>query len=192
MTARILGIDAGFVATGLVVVELGAVAAGSAAASDRILAAVTVRTDATGAKRRGLRVADSDAERCQVATRAILSLAREWDVAGVVAELPHGGAQGARANRAMGLATGVVAASVEALGLPAEWVTPAAAKKAATGRADASKADVQAAVERRFAWAAGTVGRYAWEREHVSDAAAAVLAAAGGTLVRALRPRASA
>ena len=87
----------------------------------------------------------------------------------------------------MGMATGVVAATIEALRLAAEWVTPGAVKKAAAGHIQATKDEVQVAVFRRFEWTDGTIGRYEWQREHVADAAGAVLAASAGTLLRTLR-----
>lgn len=188
---RVMGIDAGFLATGIVVVELVPYDPGLQA-RDRVLAAVTVRTTPDGRRKRGLRVADSDAERCQVTARAILDTATEWHVQGVVVELPNAGAQGARPNRSMGLATGVVAACVEALRLPVEWVTPFDVKKVATGRRDGSKDDVQAAMFEMFDWVPGTIGHRKWEREHVADGAGAVRAADRGVLIRGLRSRAAA
>lgn len=169
----VLGIDAGFQACGIVVAQ-----------GRTILHAATWRTERQ-AKKRGIRVADDDAERCQVLARFLLRLIREWRPQGAVVELPHGGAQGARANRSMGMATGVVAAVLEAAGLPAEWVTPSDVKKAAGGRRDASKADVEQAVRRAFTWQAEPPKTRA-EAEHVFDAAGALLAAEHGTLLRAL------
>lgn len=169
----VMGIDAGLQGMGVVVAE-----------GRTIIYAGTSRTQKSG--KRGLRVADDDADRCQQHARFLLGVIREWRPQGAVVELPHGGAQGARANRSMGMATGVVAAVLEAAGLPAEWVTPAEVKKAATGRKDASKADVEQAVRRAFAWQAEPPRTKA-EAEHVFDAAGALLAAEHGTLLRALR-----
>jgi len=180
---RVLGVDVGFVATGLAVVELAPVGE-----RDLVLAVETVRTVASG-KKRGLRVADSDAERCQEVARAVLRVARQWDVSGLIVELPNAGAQGARPNRAMGMATGVIAACVEALVLPVEWVTPFDVKKVATGRRSGTKEQVQEAVTRLLEWAPGTISRVASRREHEADAAGAVRAADGGVLIRSLRPR---
>ena len=187
---RVMGIDAGFTATGIVVVELVPYDL-LGRRKDRVAAAVTVRTTPDG-RRRGLRVADSDAERCQLVARAILDTAREWHVEGVVTELPNAGAQGARPNRSMGMATGVVAACVEAMVLPAEWVTPFDVKRVATGRRDGSKEDVQAAVYELFEWAPGTIGLHKWQKEHTADGAGAVRAAERGVLIRGLRGRAAA
>lgn len=189
MMAKLMGIDAGFQACGVVVVELGnADADTTGPASRRILHAESFRTKPSP-KKRGIRVADDDAERCQQLARFLIDTIRTYRPAGAVVELPSGGAQGARANRAMGMATGVVVAVLEIAELPAEWVTPGDVKVAATGRRDGSKVAVQAAVREAFDWGRGDKGhwpRYKWAQEHVADAAAAVLAAEGGTLMRAL------
>lgn len=172
---RLLGIDAGFAALGVVIIEDGTV-----------LHAEAARTARTTKKKRGLRVADDDADRCQQLARCLAWIIEEWRPAGAVVELPGGGARGARAHRAMGMATALVAAVLELSDLPAEWVTPAEGKKAAAGRMDASKEQVQHGVRRAFQWPEGA----AWpacEAEHIYDAAAAVLAARNGTLARALR-----
>lgn len=176
----VAGLDTGLVATGLVLVDCAAI-------PPVILRHATLRTERQAGKR-GLRVADDDARRAS--ELAVWLGDRLAGAIGVVAELPTAGAQGARANRSMGLSTGVVVATVALAGLPAEWTTPGDGKRAATGRRDGSKADVQAAVSERFVWAQPQ-GRYAWEREHVCDAAAAVLAAWEGTLVRLARRSAS-
>lgn len=176
--ARLLGIDAGFAAVGVVVVDV------TEPSVRQVLFAETCRTKRT-AKKRGIRVADDDAERCQEVARFLIDAIRTHQPAGAVVELPSGGAQGARANRSMGMATGIVTSVLEAAELPSEWVTPQMVKKAATGRNDGSKADVQKAVRRIFEWD-NHWPKYKWAQEHVADAAAAVLAAEGGTLIRTL------
>lgn len=182
--AKIFGIDAGFAKMGAVIVELSDVGDGDPA-SRQILYAETCRTEPTPRKR-GVRVADDDAERCQELARFLIDTVRTHQPAGAVVELPSGGAQGARANRAMGMATGVVVAVLEIAELPAEWVTPGDVKLAATGRRDGSKEAVQEAVREAFDWGDCWSTKPKWAQEHVADAAAAVLAAEGGTLMRAL------
>lgn len=172
----VVGIDAGFAATGLVAIDL---------AENRVTASACVRTQKTAAKR-GLRVADDDAQRCAVLAERIEAFLIAYKPQAVIVELPHGGAQGARANRAMGMATGMIAAVLVLSDHPVEWVTPAAGKRAATGSNRGSKADVEAAVRARFDW--GThLPKTAVEREHVCDAAAAVMAAEHGALIQAVR-----
>lgn len=172
--SRLIGVDVGFTALGVVIVD-----------GDRVLFADTCRTEKT-ARRRGLRVADDDAERAQQLARFLWGVIQEWRPAGAVVELPTGGSQGARSARAMGMASGVVAAVLEMTALPSEWVTPQEVKRAAAGRKDASKAEVEAAVRERFAWPEGFWRRPTVVREHVCDAAGAIMAAQNGLLVRAL------
>ena len=176
----VLGIDAGFTATGLTAIELGA-----SGQLSQVIASKCVRTQPTKDKR-AVRVADDDAERCMFLARAIQAFLQGWDPRAVVVELPGGGAQGARAIRAMALATGVVSAVLANNGYPVEWVTPQAVKKAATGRRDGSKEDVQQAVIARFDWGE-QLPKTAAEREHVCDAAGAVMAAEHGALIQAVR-----
>lgn len=167
----VLGVDAGFTALGVVALQ-----------GNRIIACGTSRTERQ-AKKKGLRVADDDSERCRAQARYLLDMIREHEPAGAVIELPHGGAQGARANRAMGMATGVVTAVIEITGLAVEYVTPGDVKKAATSRKDAGKDEVEAAVLRSFEWGVSPP-EVKSQREHVTDAAGALLAARGGTLMR--------
>lgn len=177
MAVRLLGIDAGFTAMGVVVAE-----------DDRIIYAATCRTEKNAGGKKGVRVADDDAERAQQLGRFLLVTIGEWHPAGAVVELPSGGAQGARANRAMGMSTGIVTTALEATGLAAEWVTPAAVKLAAAGKRDASKGAVAGAVGKRFTWTCDLPKTKA-EQEHIFDAAGAILAAQDGTMIRALRAR---
>ena len=170
----ILGIDAGFTHMGVVVVDWPA---------KRIVYKDTMQTKKSAGKR-GLRVADDDAERCQYLVRALLAVLRDWQPAGAVVELPSGGSQSARAHRAMGMSTAIVAAVLEMGGIPTEWVTPMAVKKETTGHVHASKQDVQSAVSTLFTWP--DVRTPATVFEHQADAAAAVWAARHGVLVRML------
>lgn len=173
----LLGIDAGFTATGLVAVDFSA---------NRVTASRCVRTQPTKQKR-GVRVADDDAERCAFLAREIREFLQALRPQVVAVELPGGAARGARAQRAMALATGVVVTVLALGGWAAEWVTPGMGKQAATGKRDGSKAEVEAAVKAHFAWEPGTLPKTAAEREHVCDAAAAVMATEHGALVAAAR-----
>lgn len=175
----VVGIDAGFAATGLAAVTLTAGERGVVVANN------CVRTE-KNRERRGLRVADDDAARCRTLAMEVQRFLEAFPPHVVAVELPTGGARGARPNRAMGMATGMIAA-VLALGQYAvQWVTPMEVKKAATGHRNASKADVEEAMRRRYDWDAPTP-KAAAVREHVFDAAAAVAAVEGGALVRAVR-----
>lgn len=180
MGAVVLSLDAGFAATGAVLVEFQPWGA-------TVIDTHCFRTGPDGRKR-GLRVADSDAQRCATLTERLVSWTSGSEIAACVVELPNGGAQNGRAARAMGMATGLVAATVTLMRWPTEWVTPDAVKVAATGKRQASKAEVQAGVRERLRWGIAAEGTQA-EWEHIADAAGAYLAAADGALIRALRGR---
>lgn len=170
--SAILALDGGFTATGWAVLRNGLV-----------IAAGCIRTERS-AKKKTLRVADDDAARCQHLARTLAGIIEEHSIAGIVAELPSGGAKGARANRCMGLATGTLAAVVEQSRLPAEWLTPGDVKKTVTGARAASKKAVEAEVLKR--WPDAPLPELRCEREHAVDAAASFLAAEHGTVVRLL------
>lgn len=170
----VLLIDAGFRGLGMVVVR-----------GRTVLHAEACRTEKSSTKR-GVRVADDDTECCLTLARALLRVINTLRPAGAIVEMPTGGAQGARPNRTMGMATGVVAAVLEATGLAFEVVTPAQVKKAATGKRDGSKEEVQSAVRRAYNWEAAEPPDTKADWEHIADAAAAGLAAENGTLMRAL------
>lgn len=180
----VVGIDAGFTATGLVAVKLH---------PDRlaVVAVEVVRTQPSGRKR-GVRVADDDAERATTLFDGVREFLGGAAAAGAVVELPTGGARGARANRTMGIATAAVCAAVRGADVPVEWVTPRAVKVAAGGRPAASKAEVAAGARLGLYWdeVLAQMGDMPISvAEHVWDAAGAVLAAQGGTLIGALRRR---
>ena len=198
--ARVLGVDAVFADLGVVVVE----APPREGEAWRVVYAEHVETK-KGSRKRGVRVADDDAERIAVILRRFHAVVTEWGPVGLVAELPPGSSKGARAAHALGIAKGIVVAVGERYGLPSEWVTPLEVKRAAgwnpprvvkalkgkkgkkakAEKARAGKVAVQRFVRGAFAWAPefdGLVGN-----EHVADAAGAVCAAMNGTLMRSLR-----
>lgn len=169
----ILAIDAGFAHMGVVVAD-----------GSQILFTQTIHTEKASGKK-GIRVADDDVERCQTLARFLSDVITQHKPEGAIVEFPSGGAQGARANRAMGMATAAVAAVLEMHRLPVEVVTPQAVKKASTGRQDGSKEQVEETVRQRFDWGKW-MPKTKKDREHVTDAAGAILAAQNGTLMRAL------
>ncbi len=173
--AIVMGVDAGFTHMGMVAVENG-----------KVIDYQTVRTEKT-AKKRGIRVADDDAERCMKLAEGLFKFIDKHKPAGAFVELPTGGAQGARANRTMGMATAVVVCVLHLAEVPAEWITPMAVKKAATGRKNASKEEVQKAVINSFEWEGDIANAYQWKKEHVCDAAGAVIAAQNGMLAKLIR-----
>ena len=169
--AGVLALDVGFAATGWVAFARGVpVDCG------------VIRTAKAQAKR-ALRVADDDASRCALLARELRAVLDRHQPRAVVAELPTGGSLSARAVRAMALATGAIVATLELAGLPTDWTTPIGGRKAATGRASATKDAVRAGVLRALPDLEPLLPRTGiWE--HVTDAAAAYLAARTGSIVR--------
>jgi Holliday junction resolvasome RuvABC endonuclease subunit len=174
MTQRIMGIDAGFNGMGVVIVEGRTVLFAGSSLTKR------------APKKKAVRVADDDTDRCQEHARYLRDAVEKFGPAGVVCEMPNGGAQSGRAARTMGMATGIVAAVLEMTGLPLEVTTPMDGKKAATRKRDATKQEVELGVRDAFDWG-DHMPKTAAEREHVCDAAAAILAAEGGVLIRTMK-----
>lgn len=181
--SRVLAVDAGFAHMGWVVVDL-------MPQRDQVIDYGVVTTEKNAARKRALRVADDDVERCRILLTAIKQLVQMHMPQGAVVEIPHGGSQGARANRTMGMATCVVATLPSILGVPTEWVTPREVKLAMTSNPSATKEDMIQAVSRRWPYVAK------WERiekkaliEHAADALGAFAAAQAGQLCRLIRPR---
>jgi Holliday junction resolvasome RuvABC endonuclease subunit len=173
--AVVMGIDAGFASCGVVV-----------ARGRTIVDACVIRTKNVSGKR-GIRVADMDAERCAALARGLRDVLAMHHPTGIAVELPTGGARGARSNRAMGMATAVVVTVLELGGYAAEWVTPQAVKKASAGNSNSSKDDVAKGVLEAFDWCClGTCKVPKTQLEHVFDAAGCLLAAEHGTLMRAV------
>lgn len=165
---RYVGIDVGFVATGVVLVRLDM-------AGLFVELGKTIRTKPRNRKL-GIRTADDDADRCMTIARELRELLTGVAVECVAVELPGGGARDARALRGMALATGVVIATLEAVAVRTEYVTPTDVKIAATGHALASKEEVITGVLRRLSWTFDLNDRPKGDREHIADAAGAVLA----------------
>lgn len=170
----VLGIDAGFRALGWALVDVK---------QKTIVEADAFRTKPEK-KKRGIRVADDDVRCCKEMFLKLYGLVTRQDHMGVIVELPSGGSKGARANRGMGMATGIIGSLwATYYRIPFEWVTPTDVKLAATGKRAASKEGVARGVQAHLNDEA--VHHLApWKYEHIYDAAGAVLAAWDGVIVR--------
>ena len=101
------------------------------------------------------------------------------------AEVPPGGTQGARSATALGLAKGAVWTFAALMNLPFEGYIPHEAKKAATGKMNASKEEVAAAVKRR--WRGFQFPQSNNHLEAICDACSAYIAAERNNLVLTLK-----
>ena len=92
------------------------------------------------------RTSDDYAFRSAQIARRLKEIVEAHGVKGIVAELPSGGAQSAKAMVMMGMATAIVASVAAMLELPVEWASPGDVKMATVGRRSASKDEVIEAV----------------------------------------------
>lgn len=137
----ILCIDAGFRSTGLVI--------GVPRVASPYLDVVAHRTIKTvkAPKKRNLYVMDDDVRCATEITEGIRDFIRQYaedEIKLVAVELPTGGARGARANRTMGIATGLIVATL--LDYPTQWIQPRDNKKNLCGTASASKKQMTEAI----------------------------------------------
>ena len=177
----LVGIDLGFRSTGLV----SAIPTHTEVGYD-ILGFECVKTE-KASKKLKIYAAEDDVSQCQKLYQGVIKFINDVDPSAIVAELPTAGAQGARANRGMGIATGVIGAVAAATGLPFIWVTPTASKVELCGKKSVSKDEMMDTV--RLTWP-----KVAWPKvknrfEHIADAAAALLVARNSDVYKFMRGR---
>lgn len=139
MAKIVMGLDVGFVNMGCVAFELNV--GGGLDLKD----CCVISTEKSNAKL-NIRQADDDVRRSRELTKGLVSFYQNnvgmSDKVLVVTEFPHGGAQGARPNRTMGMATGIVATFIEIFQDLNDNVTPQQTKIGMTGMKSASKKEV--------------------------------------------------
>ena len=181
----ILSLDVGFSSTGYVVWE-----------NKKPVVCGVIKTEATTKKT--TRVSDDNANRSMELASALNEIIKKHNVKGIVGELPHGGAQSARAIAHMALATGIVSAVAAVCNVPCEWCTPVENKKTLAGSKSASKVDMMNAAIDKCNGTKRSSGRGVYYKlteedefpassfEHIADAVGAYYALENGTLVRLL------
>jgi len=136
-------------------------------------------------KKLNARVIDSDQLRVKEIALRLLELNEQYNFKGIVAEVPPGGTQGARSATALGLAKGAVWAFAALMNLPFESYLPHEAKKAATGKMNASKEEVTEAVKRQ--WRDFQFPQSKNHLEAICDACSVYLAAERNNLILTLK-----
>jgi Holliday junction resolvasome RuvABC endonuclease subunit len=179
---RILAVDPGFCHTGIVAMEL----------QSGVWRPVLLETVTTEPPKEKSKLLKGDCDFARLLMTADRMLAEAPKARGLLAELPPGGAKSAAAQRAMALASGLLAGLVASLRLPYELVQPGDVKKSVTGKRSASKEEIMDWAGRqwpeetaRFASKRAASGWTA-EFEHVADALAVFETCRNGNLVRML------
>lgn len=170
---RVAGVDLGFRVTGVALADItpqGALVAAGA---------YCVKT-AQDPGKKSMFVSHQDADCAEHLAKHLVELLNQPAIQLVCVELPHGGAKGARANRCMGIATGVMASVRMVLKRSMEYYTPRDTRIAATGTDEATKQQVIDAMH----------GLYEWQEqrpreleEAVADAFATIEAARRGGML---------
>ena len=137
-------------------------------------------------KKENLYAAVDDIQRAALLYKGIMAELELSRPVLVAVEVPSG-SQRARTAKTNGIATGVIASIREALPeVPFLWLHENQVKQALLGRHKASKDEIAAAVLERIPDLQEFLDEVArTKREHLTDAAAAVLAAEGSSLWRA-------
>lgn len=141
--------------------------------SARVIAAGCIRAKLPARAKHGPRTAGS-AARLAALARELLEVMGRHPGARIVAELPMGGRNAATA-KALGQSFALTVTCAEVSGSPAAFVTPLAAKRAATGRTDADKHEVAEGVATITGWRSTATAQPAREAE--ADAVAVALTA---------------
>ena len=178
----IIGVDLSFRNTGLVIAapthtELGY----------DLLEVANVKTE-KAAKKKALYVAQDDIQEAQALCKGIMDFIQSYDATAVVVELPTAGAKGARANRCMGMASGIIASIASETGLPFIWIQPEDSKMAFCGKKNAGKDDMMKRAQEL--WPTAPWPKNKGDLEHVADACAALLVARKSDIYKFMRGRA--
>ena len=148
-----------------------------------------LRTEKT--QRKGARVADDHAHRSIVLTSGLNKIIEDYEIKGIIGELPSGGAQSAKAMGFMMSAISVAAAVGALWNIPMEWTTPNEVKKALAGVRNASKETMMEKAAKAFDFRRD--GKSFWfgdekfpkgEFEHIADAIGAYMALSNDNLVK--------
>ncbi len=150
-----LFLDLGFVRTGWILADVE---------KKEIIQYGTIRTDRirTGEKSKSR----SDITKCKHILRCINNALIIYDCKVIAAEIPHGGAQNARAARLMGMVTGGLIGIT--MDLQIRYYLPSECKHAMIGKKTAKKAQIQAAVKKKYPPLAENLTK--GDFEHVADA----------------------
>jgi len=166
----ILCLDPGFAATGYLVVGR----------NDFLQAHGVVKTEKSNRKLK-IRAAEDDARRSAELARQLADLIVRHHCRGIVTELPHGGAQSARAMAHMARCAAIVVTVAELIALPIEYYAPEEVKRALTGRKRASKEEMIVAAAQHLPVLSELPKSKA---EHIADAVGVWQAAKHGNLFR--------
>jgi len=180
---RVLGIDAGFGAPGLAVVELPY---GSWDLTGSKILAVKCVVTSRSAERES--VASDDVRRILETSRAIRDLVREHTVTFAVVELPLAGSRSFHAAKGMAYASALTVSTLYTLNVATALINPYANKRGSTGDNRAEKEDVIGAVHRVWAdipWPLKTVRKRQTnhpdeqQQEAIADALSTIITYSG-------------
>ena len=157
-------------------------------------------------KKKTTRMADDYSYRSGQLARSLKDIIAEYNIKGIVGELPSGGAQSAKAMAQMAMATAIVSSVASILNLPVEWCTPNDFKLAVYGQRSATKKQMMDTVIEKIGgerWSKKVkskkspkgynlqftyiVNGYKWGAgmfEHIADAIGAYWALRDGNLVK--------
>lgn len=129
-------------------------------------------------------VAEDYAERAQSIAIKLKDIITDYNVQGLVGELPSGGAQSYKAGAMMVASISLVNVISALLSIPAKWVSPREVKLALSGKANATKEEMMAQAKLKFKYAVPIFPTAKGHFEHVADAIGAYMAARNSNVVK--------
>ena len=126
------------------------------------------------AEQRDIYVAEDNVRRCQFLTRQLGTIIKRWEPVAILAELPFGGAQNAKAAAAMAMSLAITACLAQNFGIMLCPVRPTETKQLVSGGRKASKQEVISFVQKRLGVKFEELGILKGKWEHVADAAVLV------------------
>jgi len=174
MKGRLLSLDISFTNTGWTVFEKGT-----------IIACGNIVTEKS--KHKTLRVSSDDNMRTASFARQLHDIILEYDVVGVVGEMPTGGSKSSKAAKCMAKASAIVVTVCELMLVPTEWTDPKSVKIALTGKETATKLQMMAAARKKYKGKGDHLFPKAKKYfEHIADSIGVYEASKTGLLVKLL------
>ena len=138
-----VGVDIGYSNTGIVAVQIPSMS---------IIGGTVISTKRADKKYKVLAASDDIARIKSIVDgiRTFLGKYKAGTNMLIGVEMPHAGAQSAKANRGMGIATGIAVTLFECLDIPVDYVTPYEVKNAVCGKRSAKKEAVKAGLAEFF------------------------------------------
>jgi Holliday junction resolvasome RuvABC endonuclease subunit len=132
-----------------------------------------IKTSPAG-KKANVRMSTQYFDQTAQITTGLTEIIWQHEIKAIIGELPHGGAQSAKASSQMNMATAIVSVITTIYQLPTEWASPQEVKLALVGKKNATKDEM--INEARYRFPHFSFPKAKTRMEHIADAIGAFLA----------------